>query len=150
MSIVFSTNSRRCAPSPTWAAMAVTSAPCSRISAARASRSACLRLLKTTLAPASAMKRAIDSPMPLLAPVTMATFSLIWKEYIFGRRKGGWRKGKMGRGQFAVQEDLLINIKPMNSNLPSQSSQESSSLLRRIRLCWGIALGRAARRRWFQ
>ena len=40
---------------------------------ATASTASCLRLLTMTLAPNSARPRAIDSPIPLLAPVTMAT-----------------------------------------------------------------------------
>src|SRR5450756_1806224 len=59
---------------PVWAAMAVArSGYFALIRAASSSRSACLRLERTTLAPCSASAEAIALPIPRLAPVTSAT-----------------------------------------------------------------------------
>ena len=55
------------------AATASASPPAALIALATASMLSCLRLLTITLAPNSARPRAIDSPIPLLAPVTIAT-----------------------------------------------------------------------------
>src|SRR5574342_370822 len=61
------------AMSPVWADIARASPPASRIRPSTPSRSACLRLASTTLAPAPAYATAIAAPIPRDAPVTNAT-----------------------------------------------------------------------------
>src|SRR5260370_7078481 len=59
---------------PAWAAMAsARSGYCALIRAASTSRSACLRLERTTCAPCSTNAVAMALPIPRLAPVTSAT-----------------------------------------------------------------------------
>jgi len=59
-----------CSGSP---ALAANTAVSPSMAAAAASRSACFRELRTTLAPAPARAAAVARPIPRLAPVTTAT-----------------------------------------------------------------------------
>ncbi|MNT45360.1 hypothetical protein D3C72_1819420 [compost metagenome] len=61
----------------TSVATAMASPPASRISATTWSSRSVRRAASTTLAPRAARWRAVDSPRPLLAPVTMATLPLM-------------------------------------------------------------------------
>ena len=56
-----------------WTGTASASLPASAISATARSQASALRLATTTLAPWAAKPWAMDSPMPRLPPVTMAT-----------------------------------------------------------------------------
>ena len=56
-----------------WHAWALARPPSCSISATTRAQESRLRLVTTTCAPASARRRAMASPMPLLAPVTRAT-----------------------------------------------------------------------------
>ena len=57
-----------------WQGMTAASPPLARMFSATASHASALRLDTTTLAPCSARRSAMARPMPLLDPVTMATF----------------------------------------------------------------------------
>src|SRR5260370_19942905 len=72
--IASSTRCWRSSGRPAWAAMPTArSGNLVLMRAASSSRSACLRLDRTTVAPCSASASAIALPMPRLAPVTRAT-----------------------------------------------------------------------------
>lgn len=93
-STVFSTRLFIWASSLTLHSMPRISMPCALSSWAKASRASCLRLQMTTLAPCSASPLAIAAPMPLDAPVTMAT--LPWRSNLS-------RNFDMLRNLFCVQ-----------------------------------------------
>ena len=90
--IVRSTSARASSRRPTLAATASASPPTPTIACATSSTASCRRLLTTTRAPASASARAIDSPIPLLAPVTMASLPVNRRDMAAAPR---WRGGRL-------------------------------------------------------
>src|SRR6478672_2480596 len=90
-----------------WAATPCASPPAARIVAATSSTASCLRLLTTTAAPACARPCAMDAPMPLDAPVMMATLSLSEKMSVVMAREdsiSGGRRQAEDRGGRATED----------------------------------------------
>ena len=100
-------NSASIAPvSPMWAAMALATPPSARMPATTASQASCLRLETITCAPKDASRRAVASPMPREAPVTMAVLPV--RSNSFGSMAGPYGKGCGGGAASAYNRTRMI------------------------------------------
>src|SRR5260370_15891968 len=128
------TRASRSSGRPEWAAMAsARSGNRALIRAASASRSACLRLERTTCAPCSTRAVAMALPIPRLAPVTSATRPDRSKREDAGTADTIARLMAVSRE--AADDILERNFQPANKQRAPEPTEET--LQHPQRLCYG-------------